>query len=179
MWERPYSSHIPAQPNAKPSAKPPAHPGQVRPRKHPQAADEQGDGHHHAARGGVEVEPHRRQHGGAQCVAGGAGIAVGLLRHQRRKAGLLIRAGKVQPARRSVPPQNTSPGTKNGPGNDLHKVQSAACRCPMVSSREPRTFSRHQQHRIADKRHERQPAVQQNDQPFCRAGGPPASLTVA
>ena len=60
--------HSPAQSQCKA-----AHhvPHMMHPGEHPQAADEQGNAHHHAARSGVEIQPHRRQHGGAQRVAGG------------------------------------------------------------------------------------------------------------
>ena len=67
------------------------HPGQ-----HPQQTDEGGDGQHPDADGGVEVEPHHPKDGGAQSVAGGAGIAAGALRDEGDKARLLIRAGKVE-----------------------------------------------------------------------------------
>ena len=134
----------------------------MRPRKHPQQTDEGGDGQHHDADGRVEVEPHHPEDGGTECVAGRAGIAVGLLRYQRHEARLLIRAGEVEPRPQDGPQPERQTRNENGPGNDLHKIKSAAA--PSDGEHcEPPEVEQYQKHRIADKRHEGEPAVEQDD----------------
>ena len=98
-------------------------PHMMHPGKHPQAADEQGNAHHHAARGRVEIQPHRRQHGGAQRVTGGHGMPTALLCHQRGKAGLLVGAGEGQPTAQQRAAPEHQPRHKDGAGDEHHKVQ--------------------------------------------------------
>ena len=141
----------------------------VRPGKHPQGADEQGHHHHAGPGGGVKVAPHSGQHGGAQGVAGGEGLAVGLLGHQRREAGLLIRAGKVQPGPQERAAQKDEGRHKDCPGDELHKIQSGGAVCR--EQPEPPDIQQHQQQRVAGKGHGRQPAVQGDHQLFQGGAG--------
>nr|DAU60885.1 MAG TPA: hypothetical protein [Caudoviricetes sp.] len=133
------------------------HPGQ-----HPQQTDEGGDGQHPDADGGVEVEPHHPKDGGAQSVAGGAGIAAGALRDEGDKARLLIRAGKVESGPQEGAHPERQPRHKDGPGDDLHKIKSAAAP-PDTEHRKPPEVEQQKERRIADEGHEGEPAVEQDD----------------
>ena len=147
-------------------------PHMMHPGEHPQAADEQGNAHHHAARSGVEIQPHRRQHGGAQRVAGGHGVSTALLCYQRGKAGLLVGAGEVQPTAQQRAAPEHQPRYKDGAGDEHHKVQRGL----LLGEEQPREpdVQQAQQHRIAHKGHQRQPPVQKNDQPlYGRMGAEP------
>ena len=128
-------------------------PHMVHPGEHPQAADEQGNAHHHAARSGVEIQPHCGQHSGAQRVAGGHGVPPALLCHQRGEAGLLVGAGEVQPAAQQRAAPEHQPRHKDGAGDEHHKVQRGL----LLGEEQPREpdVQQAQQHRIAHKGHQR------------------------
>ena len=137
-------------------------PREVDPGQHPQHADGNGHDHHGDPGGGIEVEPDHCQHRRAQGMAGGEGMAVGLLFHQRREAGLLIGAGEVElgPQHRSA--EEDEPRHENGAGDELHKIKSGLVQ-PHLQQPEPLDVQQHEEQRVADEGHRREPAVEGDD----------------
>ena len=126
--------------------------------QHPADADEHGDAHHRPAGFRVEVHPHHGQHGGAQRMTGGKGMSLCFLAAQGLKAGLLIGAGQIELIAQDGAAPEGEPRYEHRTRNGHHKVQ----RSLTAQQMEQPDIQQTEQHGVAYKGDERQPAVQRH-----------------
>ena len=128
--------------------------------EHPHHGNEQGDDDHAPADSRVKIQPHHGQHSGAERMPGREGPAVGVLLDQRGETRLVVGAGAVEPGtERGAHPEGDA-RHQNGTGDLRHQIRSGAL--PGQEQLHQPDIEQAQQHRVADKRHQREPAVQRD-----------------